>query len=312
VDLQQINRDQKHSKENLMTAGKLYFAIVLIVSLNIPLIADDYKLEPLKPLPCIEDSSYLGKPFYIGAVKVVNAFMGGQCSLHIFHDPQKVAFHRIKFSHDGGFEHFVSSPSGISSRHYYLHPNKIGPFQIQLNENSSHLYVDTNSASRARINVKDGALVEMEGIKINPDTDFLRDPVGSNRPVLGVRRGYLVDSGVRYGVDARIPVQKREGEWKLKYSKVFNNQNQTCYVPNFYLYHVKYDGQGYADSFRFLFEGKEPATVPYKEYLDHAQYLPDNRKRIYLKQIGLIDPQEGPDNETFPDFLRRFCPDFES
>ncbi|MCJ8344237.1 hypothetical protein MJH12_01765, partial [bacterium] len=247
--------------------------------------------------------------FFVGKLKIVNAFLGGKsCTFNIFYYSDNTKFHRLKFTEDAGIELFVSG-SSTASRHWYFPPIKKQFLTLEISEDQKQVSFQLASGQTVIVDSDKGQILSIDGVQIVP-SDYSKDPRNSNTPIKAVESGVYIDSLVRWGVDARRPVTKAgKNKYRHRSSLIIDKNNKKCRVPNFYLYDYDFDYEGLADGIKFLFPTPDAkVTTNLEMYNEQVPSVPAKRRAAFKAKLSIIDQSKMPKNENFKEFVTRYCP----
>jgi hypothetical protein len=181
---------------------------------------------------------------------------------------------------------------------------------LRISKDQSILEILHPSGEIIEIGTRNGEIIDFSNVTMNP-MDWNMDPRDGNSPLRKYNKGILVDSGVRWGVDPRLPTQGKGSGMKLKTSNVISRSGRKCKVANYYLYDYIYDYSGEVDHANFRFANSQvPKTLDFKELEEIRDSLQPKYRAKFNKKLKLIPRNLAPKQETFDQYISRVCPGF--
>ena len=274
---------------------------------------EDSKIREFDPQPgqrfeCIPSSDYLGKPLYLGNLKIVNAYLSKTCSFHVYYTIDSKRFRRLMFNEEGAVDYFLSTPESTAARTFYPISGNKPSLALRISKDQSVLEILHPSGEIVEISTKTGEVLSFSNLTLR-FINWDKDPVDGNSPFTSYKKGILLDSGVRWGIDPRIPVQGKGSSMKLRQSFLINAAGKRCEVPNYFLFQYEYDYRGDEDHVLMRFaNAQEPQTLDFERLEKIRDALPAEFQKAFNKKIKLIPRIQAPRNETFEQYAKRICP----
>ena len=268
----------------------------------------EFKPEPGQRFECIPSSDLLGNPYYLGNLKIINAYLSKTCSFHVYFTIDSKRFRRLMFNEEGAVDFFLSTPESTVARTFYPVTGNKPSLALRISSDKSVLEILHPSGEIVEISTRTGEIVGFSNVTMRT-INWDRDPIDSNSPFIGYANGILLDSGVRWGVDPRIPIQGKGSAMKLRQSFLINGEGKRCKVPNYYLFKYEYDYRGDEDHVLMRFaNSQEPQTLDFKRLGKIRDSLPKKFQSAFNRKIKLISKSQAPKDETFAQYSRRICP----
>lgn len=270
--------------------------------------------EEFNPIPgerfeCIPSTDLLGKPLYLGNLKIVNAYLSNTCSFHVYYTIDSKRFRRLMFTEEGAVDFFLSRPQGTAARTFYPVSGNKPSLALRISTDQSILEILHPSGEVIEISTRTGEVHDFSNVEMR-FIDWAKDPRDGNSPFKSYQKGILLDSGVRWGVDPRRPVQGKGSAMHLRTSNLINSRGLKCKVPNYFLFDYEYDYRGDVDHVLFRFSSSlEPQTMDFRQLEEIRDSLPPKFRAAFSKKIKLIPRNLAPKSETFEQYVSRLCPE---